>query len=115
MATSLADKIGTKYPNHFYKLEYRAMIEGILDYLRNHSETAKVSVEPNLVFHYNRNFYSLLSRLKQSSKYHWIIMRTTGLAAPDEDFSDLETIYVPSPDLISRITGAFKTTGILRM
>lgn len=111
----LYEKVKNQYPNHFYRLEFRSIIESMLPYLKNHADTAKLSVEPDLVYYYNQNFYSLLFRLNQHSKYHYMIMRCSGIEKPTDDFSDLTSIYVPSPDLIARLTSSFKTTGTLKM
>jgi len=95
--------------------EFRAVIQSSKPFLINHRETADVPLEEKDKLDYERNFYSLLFKMKIKPQLHWTVMQLAGLSHPQQDFSHITTIKLPTTVALEQLRAAFKNTGVIKL
>lgn len=100
-------------PKVYLKDEFRACIESSLPFIASHTDTVTVTLTEKDKVDYERNFYSLLSKLGIKTQLHWVILKLAGLSHAQQDFSHLESITVPSTKPLEQLRQSFTNSGVI--
>jgi len=93
----------------FYSEAFRAQLEDALQWLINYPLTKSQTVDSILAYEYEGDFYGLCNYYNIPYQFHWLVMRMSGLAAPDEASRELNTILIPEPNVIQQMVSNFNT------
>ncbi len=97
-------------PSIFYNDDFRAIIEAHIEYLRTHSDTRTLYLEPHIVYKYEFDMYGLLMHYGIQPFMHWIILRMNGLYSLTNFPTNLSELLVPSEQSLNIIRQIYQTT-----
>lgn len=100
-------------PDIYYDDGMRRVFEDHMTFLRTHSSTQKIMVDPMAVYQYEFDFYGLLTQYNFPAQYHFIIMRMNNISAPTDFPSDLSSLLIPDKNIIGHIVQSYTTTSKL--
>lgn len=101
-------------PDVYYTVEFRKTIEDHMTYLRTHTDTTILTVEPFIAYKYRGDLYRVLHHYNASAYLHWIIMRMNNWTSPTDFNENVTTLMVPSPTVIERMRAAFMAQSKLK-
>lgn len=93
----------------FYTDGLRNALEDALTWLIIHPKTVPITVEPGLAYRFEADFYGLLNNDNVPYEFHWLIMRMTGLSAPEEATQDLLQYLKPDFTVVQNIVSLYLT------
>lgn len=97
----------------YYEDAFRNILEAHLSYLRGHSTTTYVSVDPGNAYKYEYNLYLLLESLNYPEHLHWLIMRLSGLTSPYDMRENFTTLVVPDQNIVEQLKSNASTINRL--
>lgn len=97
-------------PSIYYDDSFRNVLEDHLWYLKNHSSTSVLSIEPIKAYKYEYDLYGLLNNYSINMNLHWIIMRLNNMTDPTEVTRDLKMLLIPDIRVIEQIRQSHMTT-----
>lgn len=97
----------------YYEDAFRTVLESHFTFLRTHSSTQYVTVNPGDAYKYEYNLYLLLSALNYPEHLHWLIMRLSGLTNPTDMREDFSTLVVPDLNLVEQLKSNASTINRL--
>lgn len=96
-------------PDVYYTHGLHVEFESQMKYLREHSETVMVELNPNDVYRFEFDFFGLLDQLGVKRQYHWVIMRVNDFNAPNELTQETTHLLMPSESLLTNIQKLYST------
>ncbi len=96
-------------PSIFYDEDFRAVVEAHVDYLRNHSETKILFLEPHIVYRYEFDMFGLMLHYGIPSYMHWIVLRINNLYSMTGFPKDIGQLTVPSESSIGHLRQIYQT------
>ena len=106
---SLSQLMVNEGPEIDYSEDFRTVMETHVEYLKNHSTTDSLVVQPNLAYKYENSFYDLLSVLEVSREQHWITMRVNGMTSPTEYTADMTELLIVDSGEYKSIKNLYRT------
>lgn len=103
MANSLSILIERPIPIAFRETSFRAFVESMRNYLRNHTQTAHTTIPPELAYKHRGNLRGLLLKLGISVSDHYIVMRVNDISSPHDVDESLTSLYIPQGTLMGQI------------
>lgn len=98
-------------PEYMGSPKFKAGIEQHIDFLRNHSSTQVVALDPANVYHNEGDLVGYLNNAKIEAPLHWIIMRMNHIYK-NEQFKDMTQILVPAQQVVSDLRKAIVATYV---
>lgn len=87
----------------YYTDAFRNVLESHLSFLRGHSTTQYIAVDPGSAYRFEYNLYLLLTDLNYPSHMHWLIMRLSGLTSPLDMRENFTTLVVPDQSIVDQL------------
>lgn len=96
-------------PTIYYDDDFRAVIEAHVDFLRAHSETRVLNLEPHIVYRYEFDMYGLLMNYNIQPYMHWIVLRVNNLYSAQNFPTDLNQLLIPSDGCINILRQVYQS------
>lgn len=96
-------------PDVFYTPEAIIVIEDHLTYLRTHSETTRITLEPHTCYKYHGDLSGLLSFAKIQPYLHYVVMRMNFMSSPTDYDSTTNELLTPADNVVNKIIKSFQT------
>lgn len=93
----------------FYTEEFRTVLETHMVWLKQHSTTTNLSVDPHIAYMYENDFHGLMNHYNVPRDLHWLNMRVNNLFSPLEYSRDMTTIKLVDPENISQLYSRYCT------
>lgn len=97
--------------NVYYEDDFLTLLESHLPILRTSPKTRVYNVTTRQGEKYEGDLYGLLDELNLEKKYHFAIARFNGYSSGADFKKDVETIYVPDLDYISRLKDLYQSVA----
>lgn len=94
----------------YYEDGFRSVLEDHMTYLRTHSETQVMAVDPMQLHVHEFDLTGLLNVLGIPMHLHWVVMRMNRLNTLTEVPQDITRLLVPGANEISMIEQTYSTT-----
>lgn len=103
MTMSINKLSGVDGPKEYYEPKFRRVLEIYMNYLRTHSATTPIALQPHEVYKHRGDFYGLVSTLGIRREHHWLIMRLNNIFNPNEVDQDLKYLLIPDLSVVDNI------------
>jgi len=97
-------------PSIYYSQSFRDVLEDHLTYLKNHSTTNVLSIEPMKAYKYEFDLYSLLREYNIPTHLHWLVMRLNDMVSPTDATVKIDHLIIPDFSTVDRIRQSHVTT-----
>lgn len=97
-------------PAVFYDNDFKVVLESHLTYLRTHTDTVKMSIDPIEAYRFEGDLNGLLHSFNILPQYHWVIMRMNDYTSTQETTADLPSLLIPDISVIERLRQLFMIT-----
>lgn len=97
-------------PSIYYNDDFRAVIEAHIEFLRNHSDTRPLYLEPHIVYRYEFDMYGLMMNYSIPPYMHWIVLRINNLYSMTTFPKNISELLIPSDTAINVIRQIYQTT-----
>lgn len=106
----ITNLVATQGPAVYYNGDFRNVLETHLKYLREHSDTVVLGLEPHDTYKYEGDLNGLLRKLGIPNQYHWLVMRMNDFNTVTEIDNTTTSLLYPSTQLINEIRIRYMTT-----
>jgi hypothetical protein len=96
-------------PSVDYDASFRAVLEDHMTYLRNHPGTETIQIVAGDAYKYEFDLFGLLAAYQIPPNLHFVTMRMNGFTSPQQATAEIETLIVPSGDVIGQIRQTHQT------
>ena len=93
----------------FYTDKFRTVLETHMVWLRQHSTTSAITVEPHISYMYENDFNGLMNHYNVPHDLHWLNMRINELYSPLDYRQTMLTIKLVDPDNIAQLYNRYCT------
>ena len=98
-----------------YTPEFLTVLEDHLTYLRTHEDTVVISVTNQEAEKWAGDFYGFLFSKKVDARLHYVTMRLTGMTAPTDFGVNINTVSLPSSNVINTLRKIENTRKNIRL
>jgi len=107
MEATVNKMISSYITDTYFDSDFRNVLEDHMTFLRNHPETAIVSIKPIDLVKYAFDLTGLLNNLNIPINLHWVVARMNGMYSLTEVKEDMYQILVPSSKVIENLRQVF--------
>lgn len=93
----------------YYEDEFLTIIDSHILYFRSLPNSLIQTLDPNLVYKYEGDFYGLLSQMKIPKKYHYAILKINDFRSPSDLTLEQKSIIIPPLDEIDLQNQIYRT------
>lgn len=96
-------------PSIFYDSAFRNVLEDHMTFLREHSQTIQITVEPTQAYRFEHDLFGLLAHYNVPVHFHWLVMRMNKMTSPTDSHRDINTLLVPDHTVVEHIRQSHMT------
>jgi len=106
---SIINQLVPEGPPIYYTVEFKRVLEDHLDFIKQHSTTTSIAVNPALAFKHEYNLSGYLLAIDIPLKLHWLVMRLNGFFS-DTDFINVAVLHIPSDRTVQQIKQLYESS-----
>lgn len=110
MAMAINSLMGKEGPAIHYDPLFCRTLETYMRYLREHPDTERINIHPHDAYKYEGDLAGLLRKYQVPRHLHWLVMRMNEFTSTLDVKQDLESLLVPSDDVVNSIRQLYMTT-----
>lgn len=103
MKASIEDLAKAPASNTYDDPNFRAMLEDLLSWLIDHTQTTTVTVTAHQIEVYDFDWIGLLQDLRIPNDLHWVTIRMNGGKSLTDLPQDLRALKVPDPSVLQNL------------
>lgn len=94
----------------YYDADFRNVLEDHMSFLRKHSSTRTIVVDPGQAYKYEYDLYGYLLSVGIPANLHWVVLRLNKLTTPTDFSLQLSQLMVPDAGMLDKIRQSHMST-----
>jgi hypothetical protein len=94
----------------YYDPDFRNVLEDHLTFLKTHSTTRNIVMDPQRVYKYESDLFGLLNDYNVPVSLHWLTMRMNDMTSPTDADLSITTLLLPDSSTVDQIRQSHMTT-----
>lgn len=93
----------------FYTDQFRTVLETHMVWLKQHTSTINITIDPHIAYKYENDFNGLMNYYSVPRDLQWLNMRVNGMFSPLEFKRDMVTIRLVDQEIVSQLYSRYCT------
>ena len=97
----------------YYEDGFHKVLESFLQWLINDNGTYQITVDQQIAYKYETDFFGLLNVFNIPTNLHWLILRMNGYTSPLDTKANINSLLIPDITTVDFIRQSYVSNSVI--